>query len=778
MAVLEAALVETFIWSEVSGRWAREAYSTRLFVLYRPENCYRVVTDETARPNGKFNAPVYDGMACVRTGRFVQWRDRRNTYLVGFPNEEACIIFVNVMLKIGAREPKKLTKQELEEEERNKSKLLVDSASNLLLAEPVKKAKAHDATSDMVATLLKAVEEPGEREASLSEEPTLRTLAVSVDPSNDQEVEATSSLEKTSEILDWKGLDESKNQESLSKTSTRASAAAASVHQPYSRASVLLDVSSFALDGAEIDRIQIADELERRQIEEFVNESSGALKSSDDSSASNNAYVDEKPHFSASAVAALMNSEQSTDETPRASAEELTRRSAGEREPSAAAAAAATLASVPSSTPSGDALPPPSLPPSAAAGGATKAKKLVKKKVVRKGGKKSKASPSKNAAKLPKAPLPPVPFSSPITSPRDDDLTSSDSDDAVMPESGGALVRMSPEELATEDIICETLTSEEALAVASGVFDVAKLRFYSALVQFRAAVKDPVRRRALCMSILETFVLPSSSYYIEVSPPVRNALMLAHATLLAFYDGKTQSKPRIEPTLFERMAAEVRASVRKTVIMHAEQVERAEGTAKRMLSESSGVGEQKLVDQYTTTEQLIMRSRDHLRDATLRFQVPRPKTTEDVKKHINEAVAQWMDAGQGTMRRVITLAMDEKKPKSVSVLRSLARLDDRVDAWETLERPKRRPDASLELREVFVTDHSDPESSEFVDIDGDGIRAVSAAPVRRKASSTMSQNDDEKDDEYESESFSLSVVGRNPTLEEEQRAIAELMALK
>lgn len=183
-----------------------------------------------------------------------------------------------------------------------------------------------------------------------------------------------------------------------------------------------------------------------------------------------------------------------------------------------------------------------------------------------------------------------------------------------------------------------------------------------------------------------------------------------------------------------------------------------------------------------TARARLSHARARARSCT-RFHAPQPKNTDERKAHINSALAQWMDSGQQTLRRIITLAHASAGPatRNVSMLRSLARIDDQVEAWSTLEaQPKKaRPsipasmqaaapapprqglprllqrlfgrsraagDAEVDsavqadslVAAVAVVDGDDvssDESSEFVDINLDNVRAqprVQPLPLQRQ----------------------------------------------
>lgn len=374
----------------------------------------------------------------------------------------------------------------------------------------------------------------------------------------------------------------------------------------------------------------------------------------------------------------------------------------------------------------------------------------------------------------------------------------------------------------TEDIIAETLTSEESLTIASGVFDERSLRFYCALAQFRAQ-SDPVRQRAIAMGILEMFILPNSPSELSISPPVRNGLVAVHKRLKAFYEGEMSGKaPRAAPDLFERAAAEVRAQVRGQLDVRLLAENKSIDFKKRV---TAALRKQKTVlastDAYKTKEDLLVLSQLRLKagvqDApgTLRFAVPRPTDEVAVKAHIESALAQWMDSGQRTLRKIITLANNAQpaSTRNVSMLRSLARIDDSVEAWSTLEEQKKKkskPKVPAELvegpgkvqrlsqalkrvsdrsipkaardRGSSVADtgefkyddkeaaelpepvHSSEESSEFVDINLDGLRAAERAPpppastaktpasvIAAAAAPAPEEDSDQEEDEEEEE---------------------------
>lgn len=263
------------------------------------------------------------------------------------------------------------------------------------------------------------------------------------------------------------------------------------------------------------------------------------------------------------------------------------------------------------------------------------------------------------------------------------------------------LFSLPPSEQVTEDIIAATLSSDEALAIASGVFDERSLRFYCALAQYRAQ-SSPVQQRAIAMGILETFIIPKAPYELSISPPVRHGLVSVHGLLKSFYAGEYQTgtAPRAAPDLFERAAAEVRSQVREQLDEQLREENKSADFKKRV---ATALRHQKSVlistDDYRTKEDLLVLSQVRLKvgvqDApgTLRFSVPKPQDEEAVKAHIEDALAQWMDSGQKTLRKIITLSYSTHQSamtRNVSMLRSLARIDDSIEAWSTLEEQKRK----------------------------------------------------------------------------------------
>ena len=68
---------------------------------------------------------------------------------------------------------------------------------------------------------------------------------------------------------------------------------------------------------------------------------------------------------------------------------------------------------------------------------------------------------------------------------------------------------------------------------------------------------------------------------------------------------------------------------------------------------------------------------------TIRFQVPQAKTESDRKNQVDEALGNWLNTGQSTLRHLIKISRkDEQSPsKSTAALRERAQIELRVAEW-------------------------------------------------------------------------------------------------
>ena len=131
-----------------------------------------------------------------------------------------------------------------------------------------------------------------------------------------------------------------------------------------------------------------------------------------------------------------------------------------------------------------------------------------------------------------------------------------------------------------------------------------------------------------------------------------------------------------------------------------------------------------------------------------------PSEVMAAKKAINGALADWLGGSENTLRRVITASAMPDAPKTAEQLRSMVRMDLEIEPYSTLTKEqaiKNTASARSSMRDPYAVemDSSSEESSEFVDIDGCGIRslvdfeAMRAAAVVREEAMAAADNDDE-----------------------------------
>jgi hypothetical protein len=122
-------------------------------------------------------------------------------------------------------------------------------------------------------------------------------------------------------------------------------------------------------------------------------------------------------------------------------------------------------------------------------------------------------------------------------------------------------------------------------------------------------------------------------------------------------------------------------------------------------------------------------------------------------------MADWLGSSEQTLRRVITLSTQTESPKSTVMLRSLARVDvNTIEPFVTSSKNSKHK----------VVDESSEESSEFVDIDFDGLRFQENAKMKEEEMLSRARTGgEEEDQESEYETIDES---------EERQAIAELKA--
>ena len=225
------------------------------------------------------------------------------------------------------------------------------------------------------------------------------------------------------------------------------------------------------------------------------------------------------------------------------------------------------------------------------------------------------------------------------------------------------------------------------------------LRFYAAIVQFRIfAPQDAAKARAVAMSICEIFVLPQSKMQVELSPPVQKGLMMVRSKLEAFYNREAYKTrpPRLSPDVFDRAASEVRARVRQQVNTKYAQRLKESPSFREAVAVGADLSEQQ--DKYLQEELLLLKSKRMLeallppeqrtiRGSTIRFQVPQPVSSSDVRGQVEDAFSDWLGGGTMTLRKVISLAHTpdkgkaDKSVRSVAQLRTAARIESRVSAW-------------------------------------------------------------------------------------------------
>ncbi len=231
------------------------------------------------------------------------------------------------------------------------------------------------------------------------------------------------------------------------------------------------------------------------------------------------------------------------------------------------------------------------------------------------------------------------------------------------------------------------------------------LRFYAAVLQFRIWVAKPsveaaIKARAVAMGVLELFVLPGGKLDIGLSPPVHKGLMMVHGKLNAFYqrDAYKSRPPRLAPDIFDRAAKEVRARVRARVDVLFEEKLKASSAFREAAESGADLDEKQ--DKYEKEEMLLLKSKRMLdallppkerklsassltsTSSTIRFEVPRPVSSSDVRGQVEDAFSDWLGGGTMTLRKVISLAhTPEKKMTSVAQMRTAARIESRVSAW-------------------------------------------------------------------------------------------------
>ncbi len=96
-AVMEACKLRIFVASPPLNEWIRERGTVCVLLRHAGLDRHRLVS------GGQLNTPVYNGMVLAEVRpAFVQWRDKRLSYMLSFDNAEDAKLFVDCLVSMGA----------------------------------------------------------------------------------------------------------------------------------------------------------------------------------------------------------------------------------------------------------------------------------------------------------------------------------------------------------------------------------------------------------------------------------------------------------------------------------------------------------------------------------------------------------------------------------------------------------------------------------------------------------------------------------------------------